>query len=90
MSWLSKLIDRYWKAALKAAVLKQLDQFSVAFQDGKLDNIEVAKGALTAYIQSQHRVPGELRRWACAVINDTDANDLLAWLSRVRASVKCW
>lgn len=90
MSILSKFWNYYGRFVLKATALEQLDELSLLFQSGKLESIENAKRMLCIEIQSKRRVPGELRRWACAVVNDTEAKDLLAWLSRVRAAVNRW
>lgn len=90
MSILSKFWNTYGRYVLKAAALEQLNELSLRFQNGSLDSISDAKAWLCAEIQSKHRVPGELRRWACAIVNDLDAKDLLAWLSRVRAVVRKW
>lgn len=90
MSILSKFWDYYGRYVLKAVALEQLDELSLLFQSGKLDSIDTAKRLLCAEIQSKRKVPGELRRWACAVVNDTDARDLLAWMSRLRACIKQW
>jgi hypothetical protein len=90
MSMLSKFWNLYGRYILKAAALEQLDELSLLFQSGKLDSIDTAKRLLCAEIQSKRRVPGELRRWACAIVNDLEAKDLLAWMSRVRAHVKRW
>ena len=90
MSILSKLWNYYGRYVLKYAALEQLNELSLRFQNGSLDSISDAKAWLCAEIQSKRKVPGELRRWACAVVNDTDAKDLLAWLSKLRALVKRW
>ena len=90
MSILSRIWDYYGRYILKAAALEQLNELSLRFQKGTLTEIADAKKWLCIEIQSKRRVPGELRRWACAVVNDTDAKDLLAWLSKLRAIVKRW
>ena len=90
MSILSKFWDYYGRYVLKAAALEQLDELSHRYQQGTLTEIKDAKVWLCAEIQSKRKVPGELRRWACAVVNDTDARDLLAWMSRLRACIKQW
>lgn len=90
MSILSKFWDYYGRYVLKAVALEQLDELSHRYQNGTLTEIADAKKWLCAEIQSKRKVPGELRRWACAVVNDTEAKDLLAWLSRARAAVKGW
>ena len=90
MSILSRFWDYYGRFLLKQAALEQLDELSHRYQQGTLSEITDAKAWLCAEIQSKRKVPGELRRWACAVVNDTDARDLLAWMSKVRAIVKRW
>ena len=90
MSILSKIWNKYGRFLLKFIALETLDDLSRQFQDGKLESIEVAKRVLCREIQDQRKVPGELRRWACAVVNDLEAKDLLAWLSKARARVKSW
>jgi len=90
MSILSRFWDYYGRFLLKQAALEQLDELSHRYQKGTLTEIADAKAWLCAEIQSKRRVPGELRRWACAIVNDLDAKDLLAWLSRARAAVKGW
>lgn len=90
MSILSKFWNLYGRYVLKAAALEQLDELSHRYQKGTLTEIADAKKWLCAEIQSKRKVPGELRRWACAVVNDTDAKDLVAWMSKARASVKRW
>lgn len=90
MSILSKIWNKYGRFVLKAAALEQLDELSHRYQQGTLSEITDAKKWLCAEIQSKRKVPGELRRWACAVVNDTDARDLLAWMSRLRACIKQW
>ena len=93
MSWFSMAWDYYLKARLKYEILETLDEISLVFSSGNSTTIEAAKEKIAGpdgIIQSKHKVPGELRRAACAIVNRVEAKDLVVWLAVVRARVKSW
>lgn len=93
MSWFSMAWNYYLKAQLKRTIIKALDEISIAFSSGSDTTIEAAKVKIAGpdgIIQSKRKVPGELRRAACSIVNRVEAKDLVVWLAVVRARVKSW
>lgn len=84
------LLSKWWKGWLRYVVLEVLDELSQQYTSGDPVTVSEAKAKVCKEIQRQRWVPGELRRWACRLVEDLQSDDLLKYLSRLRAVVKGW
>lgn len=84
------LLSWYVRWKLKSAALEAIDDLAYQYFNIQPIEVDAMKTRLCNEIQSQRKIPGELRRWACSVVRDITVADAVQYLNRLRAVVKSW
>ena len=80
---LAKLFTAYVRGLVKQGLA--MAQFYLATMPA--DQVTQAKTTLKAAIQTLHKVPGELRKYACWEVDQVDATDVGDLLAKLQALV---
>lgn len=73
MSWLSTAV-RAWK--VKSVIKTAIHQAQEVLREIPDAEVTRAKAVIALRIQAQHRVPGEVRRWAVALVDSIHVDDV--------------
>jgi hypothetical protein len=83
---LKKLVAWLFTREVKRLVGKGIDVLRLSLL-AKPQTVEQAKVRICEDIQDQHKVPGELRRWACWFVSSQDAEDVNHLLTKLQQAV---
>ena len=79
--WLAKQASKQWKSL----IWKALDQVEETMLDEA--NVEGAKSVICAWVQDQHKVPGEFRRIAVREINAVTATKISTFITNLEKAI---
>lgn len=84
---LKKLVAWLFTKEVKRLVGQGIDVLRLSLL-ARPESVETAKAKICEEIQDQHKVPGELRRWACWFVSSQDAADVNQLLTKLQTAVE--
>jgi hypothetical protein len=82
--FLKSLINWFLSTGWKSIIVSALDKVDPT----QFVDVDAYKGALCDWIQDQHKVPGDIRGFACNEIKKISAASILALIDKLKGAVK--